>query len=192
MSEPTKNFWQTVPGVVTAIAALITALGGLVGVLIQSGVISGGGHAEQPAAAQSVATTSVAPSDQPSTDATAGAGEPAGLIPWDRASARFVRNDGTTAMVKAQTVSLACDTGKVKLDNGQEVSLELVDSIRIDAVYTETATADGAVSLLDGRTLTDPIFTWNCPVSGTNELGTVSIDLQDIKRIDFLREAPAD
>jgi len=43
------------------------------------------------------------------------------------------------------------------------------------------------VTLLDGGKLTDPIHTWNCPVAGSNELGPVAIQLQNIKRIDFQR-----
>ena len=191
MSEPARNFWQTVPGVITAVAALITALGGLLGVLIQNDVISLGSRPGQSSPVQPVASTAAEPTGQPTPSGTVkGSSAPTetgGLIPWDMATALLVRDDGTTTTVKAQTVSLACDTGTLKFENGQTVSLDLVDSVRFDTVYLETATADGEVTLLDGHSLTDPIYTWNCPITGTNELGTVSIDLNDIERIAFQR-----
>ena len=109
------------------------------------------------------------------------------MTPWLRSTAVLVRRDGTSATVKAATVGLACSEGNVQFKNGQRVSMELVGSIAFDAVYTENASADGVVTLLDGRELTDPIHTWNCPVSGANELGPLSIPLTDIKRIDFRR-----
>jgi hypothetical protein len=109
------------------------------------------------------------------------------LIPWDTASAILVRRDGTTATVKAPTLGLACATDNLAFKNGQRVRLDLVRSIRFDAVYRENGSADGVVTLLDGRELTDPIHTWNCPVTGSNELGRLQIDLGDIRRIDFQR-----
>jgi hypothetical protein len=76
---------------------------------------------------------------------------------------------------------------KLAFENGQRVSLERVRSIRFDAIYLENSSADGVVTLLDGRDLMDAIDTWNCPVTGTNELGSLAIQLKDIKRIDFHR-----
>lgn len=188
VAETEKSFWQTVPGVITAVAALLTALGGLLGVLVQTGLI-GGSDDEVPAGTTPVVAG--APGGA-SSGTEAGGTRPSGadastLIPWVEASATLVRRDGTSAKVKAATVGLACDTGNLAFKNGQGVSLELVRSIDFSAVYTENASADGVVALLDGRQLTDPISTRNCPVSGTNDLGRVDIRLEDIDRIDFHR-----
>jgi len=98
-----------------------------------------------------------------------------------------VRKDGTSAIVRAPTLGLACATENLAFENGQSIRLERVRSIRFDAIYLENSSADGAVTLLDGRELTDPIDTRNCPVTGTNELGSLEIQLKDIKRIDFHR-----
>jgi hypothetical protein len=43
-----QNFWQTIPGIITAIAGLTTAVGGVLGVLVNAGVI-GGRHDGAPA-----------------------------------------------------------------------------------------------------------------------------------------------
>ena len=184
MTESGKSFWQTTTGLITAVATLVTAVGGLLGILIQNGII-GGAQDGKPAAAVSTgaageheATPEVTPGPPPETPA---------VIPWNRATVTLLRKDGTSATVKAPTVGLACNPGVLKFENGQTVSLELVRSIQFDAIFLENSSADGAVTLLDGRELTDPIDTWNCPVSGTNELGPVQIKLEDIKRIDFHR-----
>ena len=189
MGETAKSFWQTAPGMITAVAALITALGGVLGILVQNDVIGWGSDSRTSGTTPAIAGTpdggdrdqgSAGVTTTPSTEASA-------LIPWTRATATLVRKDGTSATVKAPTVGLACDTQSLALKNGQRISLELVRGIEFDAIYTENSSADGVVTLLDGRRLTDPIHTWNCPVSGTNELGSVEIRLEDIDRIDFHR-----
>ena len=184
MATTGKSFWQTAPGVITAVAALITALGGVLGILVQNGMIGGTNERRT----QAVAHTPVAGDSprvpeasitQPTNSST--------LIPWAKATATLVRMDGTSTIVKAPTVGLACDTENLAFKNGQRISLERVRSIQFDAIYLENSSADGLVTLLDGRELIDPIHTWNCPVSGTNELGPIQIQLKDIKRIDFHR-----
>ena len=185
MAETGKSFWHTAAGVITAVAALITAVGGLLAILVQNDIIGGGRDRETPAVAAAPGGASAGPPDSGAT-AAASAKAP-GLVAWDRATATFVRRDGTSATVKAPTVGLACATERLSFKNGQRVDLELVRSIRFDAIYTESSSADGVVTLLDGRELTDPIHTWNCPVTGANELGPLKVQLADIRRIDFHR-----
>ena len=185
MAETGKSFWHTTTGVITAVAALITAIGGLLAILAQNGIIGGTSDREAPVVA---GAPSGAGAGQPDPGAApAAAARTSSLVPWDRATATFVRRDGTSATVKAPTVGLACATETLAFKNGQKVDLELVRSIRFDAIYTENASADGVVTLLDGRALTDPIHTWNCPVTGANELGPLEIKLADIERIDVHR-----
>lgn len=188
MAEADKSFWQTLPGIITAIAALITALGGLLGILIQNDVIALGQAGDSSGQTSTTSTsagdgTSGGASEKASSPGTAGSG----LVAWSQAAAALVRKDGSSALVKAATVGLACNPGTLEFENGQRMSLELVRTIEFDAIYTENASADGTVTLLDGQQLTDPIHTWNCPVSGKNELGAVEIALDDIDRIEFQR-----
>ena len=181
MSDTGKGFWQTTTGVITAVAALITAIGGLLAILVQNDIIGGGRDREKQVVAGAPGAASVSQADSEVTPSASS------LVPWDRATATLVRRDGTSATVKAPTVGLACATESLAFKNGQRVRLELVRSIRFDAIYTENASADGVVTLLDGRELTDPIHTWNCPVTGATELGPIEIKLADIRRIDFRR-----
>jgi hypothetical protein len=187
LADTTKSFWQTAPGVITAVAALITALGGVLGLLVQNDVIGAksGDRASETAA---VATPVGEASDQgPSGAAPTESGRTASLVPWLRASAALVRRDETSAIVKASTVGMACDTQQLAFQDGQRIGLELVRRIQFVAIYSETASADAVVTLLDGRQLKNAVLTRNCPITGRNELGSVNVNLADIKRIDFRR-----
>lgn len=190
IAETSRNFWQTVPGVITAVAALITALGGVLGILAQNDLLGRGGDAQesdttqgatgQPGGEDTDPAASGAAAGGPSTDAST-------LIPWGQATATLVRQDGTSVVVKAPTVGLACDTERLVFENGQHMELEDVRSIEFNAIYMENSSADAVVTLLDGRQMEDPVHTWNCPVTGTNELGSLDIELNDIQRIEFHR-----
>jgi hypothetical protein len=191
MAESPKGFWHTAPGFITAVAALVTALAGGLGILIQSGLIGGGDGA---AVDGSVATDTVAaaPSSEPGdagldVNAGAPASETAGPVPWDEATATLTRHDGTETEVKASTVYLACDRGQLAWKNGQKIHLDRVLSVEYEAVYREDGSADGVVTLLDGRQITDTIHTWNCPVMASNDLGRVEVPLDEVARLDFDR-----
>ena len=181
VADTDKGFWQTAPGVITAVAALITAVGGLLAVLLQTGVI--GGDSSPAPAASAVSSAAGSQGEQPDTGLTS----PGSLVPWDQATAVLTQRDGTTMSVRAATVGVACDTTKVVFKNGQSVDMQLVSSISFDAIFLDNASADGTVELLDGRTLTDPIHTWNCPITAENELGRVEIPLESIQSIEFQR-----
>lgn len=189
MAETAKNFWHTVPGMITAVAALVTAIGGLLGILIQNDVIGWGRDNPQPSTEQ-VATSTPGEGDpgravpEETVSAPTDTSDP---IPWDQATADLVRQDGTSTTVKATTVGLTCDTGSLYFENGQEIGLDIVRTIQFDAIYTDSGSADGVVTLLDGRELTDSIKTRNCPVLAQNDLGRVEIGLADMQRIEFQR-----
>jgi len=54
--KPKISWWQTLPGVLTAVATAATAIAGLIGVLNQTGLI-GDGNEKKPAAAKGVITS---------------------------------------------------------------------------------------------------------------------------------------
>lgn len=197
MAEDAKGFWHTLPGLITACAAFVTAVAGMLGILLEAGVVGGDGRERLAGEAQAAASASASASGTASTDEgsisaapRASSAQPTdgtGRVPWERAIATLVRKDGTTASVKATTVGFACTTETLTFENGQEISLELVRSVRFDAVYTDDSSATGLVTLLDGRELAEPVHTWNCPVTGTTELGPVTIPLDDFARVEFDR-----
>lgn len=113
--------------------------------------------------------------------------ESSDLIPWAEATATVTRQDRTRLTVKASTVGLACTVGKLILHNGYETSLAHVRDIQFVAIHRKTGAADGIVTLVDGRELTDAIHTANCPLVGAGALGEVEIPLEEVRRIDFHR-----
>ncbi len=183
MAESGKTFWHTAPGVITAVAALITALGGVLAILVQNGIVGRSGET----GGQVVASTpAVGAANHAATGGTPDSQiAAASTVPWATATATLLRRDGSSATVRAPTVGLACSTESLEFKNGQRISLDRVRSIRFDAIYMENGSADGVVTLLDGRTLTDPIHTWNCPITGASELGPLEIQLREIRGIDF-------
>jgi hypothetical protein len=167
---------------VAGVAALALIAIGLVAL---SRIAGNGDDPGDGEAADAAATTSAASAPAP-TSASARTTDVT-LVPWDAAVATLERVDGTTADVKATTVTLACAAEQLEFKNGQTISLDRVESIRFDEIFLADGSASGAVLLLDGRELTDQIHTWNCPIGGTTELGPIQIPLEDIKRIDFSR-----
>ena len=140
---------------------------------------------ERPAVADGSPETTVGGSR--SEGSSAAGADQAALVPWEEATATFERTDGTTTIVRASTVALACATGNLELTNGQTVSLEKVRHIHFDTNHSDTGTIDAVVTLLDGRELQDPIRTRNCPIGGTTDLGPLAIPPDDIRRITFDR-----
>lgn len=56
---PRKSFWTTLPGILTALATILTAIGGLIGTLAATGLIGGDGTSPSPSA-----TSTVTPSQE--------------------------------------------------------------------------------------------------------------------------------
>lgn len=60
-NEKNQSWWQTMPGILTALAGLVTAVAALIGVLNQSGMFGGEDGAEVPATAADVPQQSAPP-----------------------------------------------------------------------------------------------------------------------------------
>lgn len=115
----------------------------------------------------------------------------AGLVPWERATAVLGRQDGSTAVVTATSVGLGCGRGSLLLADGQTIDLDRVAGIEFSSVDVLSATADVVVTLLDGRRIDGPLSTRNCPITGTTELGPLTIQLDEIASIDIRRDPAA-
>jgi hypothetical protein len=181
--------WLVVAAVVSLIATVLALLG--IRLLRDDGAGHDDARSAAPTATEHAGITTEPAGGVLPAGSTPGATERSTLVPWDVATATLERRDGTTATVNATSLALACNTGNLRFENGQTISLELVASIQFDAINPDNSSADGVVTLLDGRELTDPIDTWNCPIHGTAELGPIDIQLDDIQRIDLNRDAAA-
>ncbi|WP_412821976.1 hypothetical protein [Micromonospora sp. MS34] len=176
----TQNFWRTVPGMLTAVAAVITAVGGLLTVLLQLGVIGGTGD---PAASSTPSHPAAVP--QVATTARAAAGKP-----WSEVQARWTANDGTVTTMRAETVRFCISAGAgVNLDESQDIAFEKMSMIEV--LHSDVALSPGGkatlrVTLTNGATREGKI-TSGCDFFGFAEIGRYSLYPDKLLKIEFLR-----
>jgi hypothetical protein len=120
MSESTKSFWASIPGLVTGLAGLLTGVVGLVTVLIQLDVIGGDDSSSTTAAG---GPTTVAPAaGGPTTTAISGrlAAEPTRLKlqPTEREKTVTVRNLSTATVTVLKPEYTGKDRTAFSTDSG--------------------------------------------------------------------------
>ena len=186
------GWWQTLPGIVTAIATLVTAVGGLLVILAQTGMIGGTGASREPDTTPRVAADARGSGPASSGAPRAGVSSPphtedAALKPWAQSDVVVTRRDGRTTIVRADTFS-NCLTGiqTLTLAGGQMVAFDLMRAI--DVVESNPISATVVITLLDGRTVEDRTAA-NCDLFGYNTLGRFSVLFTDVKRVEFLRRS---
>ena len=183
MSEPTSSspskpsFWQTLPGVLTALAAVITAVSGLLVVLYQNRVLPPP-HPNDPSS-----TTST----EPLAASEPGAGTPK---PWSSSEAVVTTLDGHVTSVRAETFSNCISVNqKLDLASGQSLPFEHIralEVVRADPKDAPNARAHVRITVLDGKTLEEDVAA-NCDLFGYNDLGRFETTFQQLRRIDFKR-----
>jgi hypothetical protein len=203
-STTQSSWWVTLPGIITAVAGLATAIGGVILVLSQAGLIGGKKADLQVSQAQQESPVG----SDAATAAETTANEPTGAIVTDPGAvdtpvpapdtqqpapidgapqgAGILRRDGDRIDVQPQTLKHNIYGESVALKNGQKIPLERVS--RIDIL--DTPTPDGFVTvnivLTTGKTVkgqmdSSPSF------SAVNEFGPVDVTIRDIKSVSFGR-----
>jgi hypothetical protein len=195
-----QSWWHTLPGVITAIAALITAVGGLVAVLIQTGVIDTSRSATDPVpadASSSVTATSSASREPAAVDASserapAAADASAGALrPWAESEAALTDRNGVATVLRAETLSNCISVNHVLTLNGsQDIPFEKMRSfevVRVDPDGAPQANATVIIRLLDGRAIEGRIGVGCDAIFGYNDLGRFTISFRELKRVEFRR-----
>jgi hypothetical protein len=175
MSEGDKSWWTTMPGLLTALAAIITAVGGLVAALGQTGVF--GGKSASPAAASAAAPVepvAARPADPPAL------AQPAAALP-SPAAIKGVRVTTKTGDVVALRSTATILGATIPLKSGQEVPFDRLE--RID--FTQPWDGTLKLALVGGVSMDGAVE--NLPLSGSNELGDYLKMLSEIRRIEFDR-----
>jgi len=196
-TEKRQRWWQTLPGMLTAGAALITALTGLLAVLLQNGVIGGrAGPAEPDSAAHvGVRPRGSGPAGAPSGGAPGGATAQDSLgggvtRPWSEVDAAILGKDGSATTVRAETLSACISVShELTLVSGQEVPFERMRAFRVveaDPTGAPNAKARVEIVLADGDTLRGQVAA-DCDLFGYNATGRYGITLQRLDRVDFRR-----
>lgn len=172
------KFWKTLPGVLTAIAALLTAIAGLYGIF---------GH-RPTAADKSVVPGPVKP----------GAREPQpepspASVANDRADATAVitESDGSVLTVRANSVrwTPGATPEEIGLNNGQSVPIGKIKTI--DVLKVEDAATAIRITLVDGRTIEGSVtggrVDFGTRFEGESDVGKVSVRVSLVRRIAFQR-----
>jgi hypothetical protein len=178
MSEGDKSWWTTMPGLLTALAAIITAVGGLVAALGQTGVF--GGKSAAPAASTALAQV------EPVAPVAARPAEPSArpqsaVAPSSPAAIKGVRVTTKTGDVVALRPTATILGATIPLKAGQEVPFDRLE--RID--FTQPWDGTLKLALVGGASMDGAVE--NLPLSGSNDLGDYLKMLSEIRRIEFDR-----
>lgn len=177
------NFWKTVPGVLTAVAAVITAVGGLLAILFQVGVLGGGD--EPPAAASSSAPTSAPAATSPAAGTTAQGGKP-----WNEATAVITPKEGDPVEAPASTVRFCISAGMgINLNDSLDVAFEKMSGLEIsrsDPALSAGGKATVKVHLTTGKDVSGTI-TSGCDFFAQTDVGRYSLYPDRLAKIEFRR-----
>lgn len=187
----TTSWWQTLPGVLTALAGVITAVSGLVALLYQNGVLGHQGDAA--AATQASAGASVGTSAQTPPKALPEASAPPAppaQKPWSEATAVVVGRDGSQTRLRAESFSNCISVGHdLTLTSGQTVLFERMASfevLRADDHTSPNPKARLQITLLDGTTVPGTVEA-NCDLFGHNDLGRFTTYFDQVRMVRFER-----
>ncbi len=179
MAEPDKrqSFWTTLPGMLTGIAAVLTAVTGLLVVMYPHGFA--GSKDGRPAA--------VSPQDAatPAPNAVGATSTPASATPrQQKPTVLVVRKDGTETRVFLNSFRDSYSGEAIQLKNGQAIPFDKIRSI--DFLDVHEYEQDVRVTLTDGRALEGAIMSGE-QITGDTDIGPFSISVKSLKRILFER-----
>jgi hypothetical protein len=192
MDEPqhTTSWWQTLPGVLTALAGVITAVSGLVALLYQNGVLGHKGDAAT--ATQASAGASISTPTPPKALPEATPVPPAQPVqkPWSEATAVVVGRDGSETRLRAESFSNCISVGHdLTLTSGQSVPFERMARFEVQRADDHTSPNPKAhllITLLDG-TAVPGVVEANCDLFGHNDLGRFTTYFDQIRMVRFER-----
>jgi hypothetical protein len=178
------SFWKTLPGILTALAAVITAVGGTIAILLQAGIIGGTGNSPgQPAAATRPTVVATATTSASTEGVSAGK-------PWTDVQARITAKDGSMVLVRAETLRFCISAGTgINLNDSLDIAFEkmsLIEVLRSDVALSPGGKATLRVTLSSGTTK-DGTITSGCDFFGQAEEGRYSLYPDKLQKIEFLR-----
>jgi len=179
LAEPDKkqNFWTTLPGLLTGIAAVLTAATGLLVVMYPHGFA--GSKDGRPATVSPQDATAAAPKGVGETSTHASErgrqGKPTVLV---------VGKDGTESRLSLNSFRDSYSGEGFQLKNGQAIPFDKIRSV--DFLETHDYEQDVRVTLMDGRAVEGAIMSGE-QMTGDTDIGPFSISVKSLKRILFER-----
>jgi hypothetical protein len=172
-SEKKQSFWMTLPGFLTGIAAVLTAVTGLLVVMYPHGFA---GPKDRPP---------VGSATEPAQAASSAAGVPgasAAPAARQRSTVLVTAKDGTETRVSLNSFRDSYSGEAVQLKNGQSIPFDKIRSV--DFLETHDYEQDVRVTLTDGRALEGAIMSGE-QMTGDTDIGPFSISVKSLKRILF-------
>ena len=168
-----QSFWMTLPGVLTGIAALLTAATGLLVVMNPHGF----GGAKESAAPGSVIETARTTSVE-----GGGSGPSAASSPQQRKKATVLvtGKDGTETKVFLNSFRDSYSGQAIQLKNGQSIPFDKIRSIDFQEVHEYEQ--DVRATLTDGRAIEGAIMSGE-QITGDTDIGPFSISVKNLRRI---------
>jgi hypothetical protein len=185
-AEKKSGFWTSLPGILTGVAALITAVGGLTLGLYQSGVL-GAKHGDAGPATKSGISSEKASTETPTGQPQSPNANPVRSNQGEgRASVVVTARDGSETTLFADNFRQTAQyDAQLHLLSGQAIAFDNIHSIEISKSFSDHAQVN--VTLVDGRTIEGSLGAGSSiyGFGGENELGNFSITVDHLKRIVF-------
>jgi serine/threonine-protein kinase len=199
-TDQRQSWWQTLPGILTAFAGVLTAATGLYIAVVQNRGDSP--RSAPPVVANANVTRPSAGGGAAPSAPGAAADEKASLPPpksqgrgatpkaWAETDALLTMTDGSETTVRAESLANCISVShSIALSTGQDIPFErmrALDVVRSDATGTPNARATIDVTLLDGRTVKGMIDA-GCGWFGYNDMGRFDFNVDRLRRVAFSR-----
>jgi hypothetical protein len=183
------SFWTTLPGILTGVAALITAVGGLL-VAVHYGVKSEStdGTPQHNVIPGTNSAREGSKANQPGEARDGLRSPPPPPIDPHKAIVILKENDGTTLTVDANNLvwEMGRSTREITLNTGQSIPFDKIKTIDVLEAGDRTATVQ--VTLTDGRTLKGDVDGGRyMGFQGETDIGHVRVPIGMLRQILFQR-----
>jgi hypothetical protein len=176
LAEPEKqNFWTTLPGVLTGIAAVLTAATGLLVLMYPHG-FQNAKQIASPAAAGETAPVQAGGGSAPLPG-------PSSQQP-KKATVMVTEKDGTATNVFLNSFRDSYSNEAIEFKNGQSIPFSKIRLI--DFLDEHNYQQDVRVTLTDGRVVEGEIMSGE-QMTGETDIGPFSISVKSLKQVAFPR-----
>lgn len=182
--EKKENFWTTLPGLLTGLAALLTALTGL-----WIATAPHGSSARNDTPAITTPTDTRTKSSTPATAGSIPSATPAAsgsTTPAPQSGVTVTSRKGEVTHLSASSFRHNYTDEAIQLSSGQTIAFERIQTIDFLTVNDDAHLVAIKILLVGGKTFEGSLPT-NYAFKGESELGPFTIFVQDVKQIAFGR-----
>jgi hypothetical protein len=182
-AEKRQSFWTTMPGMLTGVAALLTAATGL---WVAIAPHDKSGSDARPAAVSVPIQSSAPGSAPPASTQQNPAVSSVAAAPDETArdTVTVTSRAGDVTKLSAKSFIHNFTDKAIELTSGQRIAFEKIKAIEFLTVHPEERSVDVKITLVDGRTVTGAMMK-DYAFTGENDLGSFRIFVQDVKQIVF-------